>query len=371
MKVKFFLAKPEDKTFSDTWNRELAAHNPECSLDYLQALIACEPNREHHYLVGRGEDGSVAAIAYFSVQTIAFVLGLKVKVLILGGSLSANAHWVDTAADSYKNIMRGMLLFCAEHLKYHVVLLKPFEAKKGELSLRSNSQDLGFINIYASTQSEIDLSDFVNYEDYTSTLDKKKRYYLRKIEKDAEAAGLRVEFTEDFGRYIPEMYPLYRSVAERASEIKEDDPLPAKYFEHLSTLSMLNSKAILARTDGRIVGFLILMEQNAVLWCGPCGIEHASVKRFNTWYVLIYEAIKYGLRSQSKTIILGTTNYVMKRKFGATRMDLWISLRFRSRTLTQLLAPFIRFWIRQNVFGGDQPETGVGSLMQSTDNPAH
>lgn len=358
MNLTFSLVQPEDSIFSDAWNRELADHNPECSLHYLRALTACEPNRQHHYLLGRNEDGRAVAVAYFSVQTITFVLGLKVKVLILGGSMSANAHWIDTAADSYKNIMRAMLHFCAEHLKYHVVALKPFEAKNGELPLRSNSQDLGFINIYASTQSDIDLSGFVNYEDYTSTLDKKKRYYLRKIEKDAQIAGLRVEITEDFGRYISDMYPLYCAVAERASEIKEDDPLPPKYFEGLATLSMLNSKAILVRAgDGRIVGFLILMEQNAVLWCGPCGIEHASVKYFNTWYVLIYEAIKCGIRSQSKTIILGTTNYVMKRKFGATRLDLWISLRFRSHTLTQLLAPFIRFWIRRNVFGGDQSGT--------------
>jgi hypothetical protein len=77
-------------------------------------------------------------------------------------------------------------------------------------------------------------------------------------------------------------------------------------------------------------------------------------RKYNTWYLLMLQAIKYGIRSRKERVILGTTNFSMKRKLGATRYDLWVSLRFTSRWLTVMLAPVIRMWLRRNLFTGSE-----------------
>ena len=356
MEATFAFVQPDDALFARLWDEQLAASNPECSLYYLDALVSSEPDKQHIYLLGLNAAGNPIAVAYFSVQSVAFILGTKIKVLTLGGSLSADAFWINTTLATYAQAMQAMLKFCSKNLRYHVVLLKPFAAIEQALALSNNKGELGFINVYASTQAEVDLAGIKSYDDYTATLEKKKRYYLRKVQKDAEQTGLTIEVTSDFAQVVPEIYPLYLSVIARATEVKDNDPLPPKYFEKLSGLSMLNSKAVLVRKADRLVGFLILLEKDQVFWCGPCGMDHATVKQFNTWYLLILQAIKCAIEARSKRAILGTTNFPMKKKFGARRTELWISLRLRSLLLTRTLTPFIRLWLKKNVFSAEGAE---------------
>jgi len=119
----------------------------------------------------------------------------------------------------------------------------------------------------------------------------------------------------------------------------------------LYIISGSNTYALLLGTAAdRIVGFLVLVEKGSVLCCGLCGMDHSVSKRYNTWYLLMLQAIKYGIQSRKSSVILGTTNYNMKRKLGARRYDLWISLRFTSRLLTVALAPVVRLWLHRNLF---------------------
>jgi hypothetical protein len=130
----------------------------------------------------------------------------------------------------------------------------------------------------------------------------------------------------------------------------------------VAQLKSLNPRAIIVRADQRIVGFLVLVEKGQVLLCGVCGMDHSVSKMYNTWYLLMVQAIKYGIRSKKERVILGTTNFSMKRKLGAKRYDLWVSLRFTSRWLTVALAPVIRLWLRKNLFtGADAHEEVAGA----------
>jgi hypothetical protein len=49
---------------------------------------------------------------------------------------------------------------------------------------------------------------------------------------------------------------------------------------------------------------------------------------------------------------MGTTNFALKKKFGPSRHDLWLSIRCRSRIATMTFGPLLRLWLRMFVFTG-------------------
>jgi len=356
MSLTFSFVSPNDEKFTEIWERRLGMLNPECSMEHLQVLMTCEPHKEHYFVLGINQRNDVVAIAYLAIQSVG-ALGVHWRVLTLGGSIGADALWIDRESEQYAEVMRELLQFSKKHIKHSIIVLKPFDASRDLDCLKSNEKDLSFINIYGTTQADVNLSELESYDAYLAKLEKKKRYYLKKVDKDAELAGLTIEVTTDFADVVPSLYPLFQSVSDRAKEVKDLDPLSIQYLECLAQLKTLNTQAVIVRTkDDRIVGFLVLVEKGTVLVCGLCGMDHSVSKTYNTWYLLMLQAIKYGIRSKKSRVILGTTNFSMKRKLGAKRYDLWVSLRFTSRVLTFALAPVIRMWLRKNLFTQTGPQ---------------
>jgi hypothetical protein len=350
MTLTFSFVSPNDKDIADVWEQRLSRNNPECSMEHLQVLMACEPYKEHHFVVGKDLQGEVLVIAYFAIQPVD-ALGLRFRVLTLGGSTGTDALWFDRDL-AYGEVVRELLQFTKKHISHSLVVLKPFDGTRDLERLRTNEKELSFINVYGTTQADVSLSAFDSYDAYLAQLERKKRYYLKKVEKDAESAGLTIEVTADFAHLVPTLYPLFQSVSARAREVKDLDPIPSEYLDYLADAKSLNPQAIIVRTPERIVGFMMLVEKGGVLCCGVCGMDHAVSKTYNTWYLLMVHAIKYGIASKMDRVILGTTNFNMKRKLGARRYDLWVSLRFTNRWLTVVLAPVIRMWLRKNLFTG-------------------
>jgi hypothetical protein len=362
MTLNFSFVDPQEDRFADAWRRHLAALNPECSLEHIQLLRSCEPDKEHYFVVGTNDSNDLVSVAYLTVQSVDVALGWRVRVLLLGGSTSAKSLWIDATLATYEDVTRELLRFCKKHIRHFLILLKPFESR-GDLDvLKCNEEELNFINVYGTTQADVDISKVETYEAYLATLDKKKRYYLRKIETEAALAGLEIELAQNFSDAIPSIYPLYLSVSARAKEVKDLTPTPMDYFTRLAESKSMNIQAVLVRAKGRLIGFLILMEEGPILCCGACGMDHSVSKTYNVWYVLMLQAIKYGIRARKTAVILGTTNFAMKRKFAATRHDLWISIRFRSRALTLMLAPIVRAWLKKNVFVGADAEGDVAAV---------
>jgi hypothetical protein len=361
MALTFSFVSPDDRDVAEAWEQRLGRLNPECCLEHLQLLIGCEPHKEHYFVVGSAPGGELAAIAYLAVQTVE-ALGLRLRVLTLGGSIGADALWIDRDRERYGDVVRELLQFARKHIRHSLVVLKPFDASRDVERLRTNEKELSFINVYGTTQADVPLAEIDSYEAYLATLDKKKRYQLKKVEKDAESASLAIEVTSDFAHLVPALYPLFQSVSARAREVKDLDPIPVQYLDRLARMKSLNPQAIIVRAADRIVGFLVLVEKGPILCCGVCGMDHAVARTYNTWYVLMLQAIRYGIRARKERVILGTTNFSMKRKLGARRYDLWVSLRFTSRWLTVALAPVIRMWLRKNLFtGADVPEEAAGA----------
>ena len=349
MALTFSFVSPDDEGFGGVWERRLGGLNPECSMAHLQVLMACEPHKEHYFVLGTNPRHDVVAVAYLAIQSVN-ALGLKWRVLTLGGSIGADALWFDAETEQYADVVRGLLEFARKRIKHSLVVLKPFDGSRDVECLGANENELNFINVYGTTQADVDLVGLETYDAYLARLEKKKRYYLRKVEKDADLAGLAIEVTPAFVDLVPVLYPLFQSVSERANEVKDLDPLPIQYLDCLARLRSLNTQAVIVRAGDRIVGFLVLVENGSVLGCGLCGMDHSVSRAYNTWYLLMVQAIKYGILSKKRRVILGTTNFSMKRKLGARRYDLWVSLRFSSRLLTLALAPVIRMWLRKHLF---------------------
>jgi hypothetical protein len=364
MTLTFSLVPPNDRDMAEIWEQRLGRANPECSMEHLHVLMACEPHKEHHFVVGKNQRGDVLAIAYLAIQLVD-ALGLRLRVLTLGGSTGTDALWFDGDLVPYGDVVRELLHFTKKHISHSLVVLKPFDGTRDLERLRTNEKELSFINVYGTTQADVSLSAVDSYDAYLALLDKKKRYYLKKVEKDAESAGLSIEVTADFAHLVPALYPLFQSVSARAREVKDLDPIPSEYLDYLAEAKALNPQAIIVRTPERIVGFMMLVEKGQVLCCGVCGMDHSVSKIYNTWYLLMLHAIKYGIASKMDRVILGTTNFSMKRKLGARRYDLWVSLRFTSRWLTVVLAPVIRMWLRRNLFTGADGHEGVDGVDAS------
>ncbi|PWT87446.1 MAG: hypothetical protein C5B54_12350, partial [Acidobacteria bacterium] len=253
MALTLSFVAPNHERFTEAWQQRLEILNPECSLEHLQVLMTCEPHKEHYFVLGVNQRNDVVAIAYLVIQTVRF-LGCNFRVLTLGGSIGADALWIDRTSEEYVDVVRELLRFSKKHIPHSIVVLKPFDYSRDLDCLKANEKELNFINVYGTTQADLNLSGLETYDDYLAKLEKKKRYYLKKVDKDADRAGLMIEVTTDFADAVPALYPLFKSVSDRASEVKDLDPLSIQYLECLAQLRALNTQAILVRAHDRLVG---------------------------------------------------------------------------------------------------------------------
>jgi hypothetical protein len=351
MTPHFCLVQADDRRFAQVWRERVTALNPGCSFEQIQMLTASETQHVHHLVLGTNDSHQVVAVAYLVSQFVNLGLGWRVNVLVLGGSLPGESMWLDLNADSYESYMRQLLQFCSEHIGYSLILVKPFDGLRDAELLRCNERTLKFVNVFGAPRADIDLSGVATYDEYLGKLEKKRRYFLRQLDKKRPAA-LDVSLTSDFSTLVPEIYALYLNVANRASEVRDLELFPLSYFQELSRSRSGRIRMILAREQGRLIGFMVLEEEGAVVSCGACGLDHAVVKAYNLWFVLMAAAIKYGIQSGKRSLLMGTTNFALKKKFGPTRHDLWLSIKCKSRLATMAFGPLLRLWLRLFVFTG-------------------
>lgn len=178
--------------------------------------------------------------------------------------------------------------------------------------------------------------NWTRYQDYLADLTSRYRGKAKKLLRDVEDAGYRVEHGADAAAHDAELHALYCQVESQAAT--RLSTLPRGYFSALATLAgPQRFRCTLIRNDERIVGFMTTLKDGERALAYYVGFDYAvnaSVPIYlRLLHALIDDAISLGCRELS----LGRTAMEPKAGLGATAHESSVWLRHRVPALNWML----------------------------------
>ncbi|RQP21735.1 GNAT family N-acetyltransferase [Piscinibacter terrae] len=336
---------PRETSFQQAWERHVSAGELSLDLDYLRLVSEATPEASHHYVACIDAAGAICGLAYVSLTGRRIAGLIPLRVLVLGGTVAGGqAFWFDEAVLRFADFMAALRSFLARAVPHDLIVLKEFSSGRDATVLQDNC-DAGFVNVLCFDRSRVDLRSTASLDAWLDTLPAKKRYYLKQVLRHQRESGLAFDVMERFDHLVDELYPLYLAVNARATEARTQ-ALPKSLF-HAMARQLGSSRLLVARQDGRCVGFGLLLERHDQVKCMVIGLDYAVSRQLNLWYAIVLRSIEHAVTRGCSMVDLGSTNHDMKRKFGAASDDIWISVRHRTPWLNRLLAPYIRHSLKQ------------------------
>jgi hypothetical protein len=151
--------------------------------------------------------------------------------------------------------------------------------------------------------------------DYLKSLNRRHRYTIRKALKKKDRFGLQYEDLGCFSDYVDEIYPLYLSTWENATEL-EMEPVPREFFEDLSQEQALRPRIQTVRDSvGRIIAFGLTLENPHELCLWFVGMDYTVNREFSLIYHVYWLAVTRAIRAGIRRVNMGVTTYFVKQKF--------------------------------------------------------
>jgi hypothetical protein len=195
---------------------------------------------------------------------------------------------------------------------------------------------------------------YSSFEEYLNKqLSKNGRKHARKQFHKAEGTfSLRV--IEDFEPWIPRVFALYRAVFLKAKYQFEE--LPPRFFvECARTMSPKTELVVCERTDGRIVGSLLIFYDDREQQNKRIGIDYDIADSGLIYNLLNYTGIQRAISRGITTLWLGQSSYLPKTRMGGDLDDQYLYIRAYDPVLKPTL-PLQRLWMSRysaaNVLAG-------------------
>lgn len=355
MNLAVSLYKTIDEMDVALWERTIAAHQPLLSAQFMSLVEAIHPNDTFYYMVWKRPDGDVVALAFYYLSRFDLLQELsgnwllgKIKsvwphfmTMSIGMTATWETYgrhfWFDPQYLDYKAFSGLLLEVVKKSIAPHSIAvwrdyLRPDTDQEAQHQLLVNLE-AGFVNAPSVSLSEIVLKEGLKEEAYFYEIKKKHRVYLRKILNEREMHQISLAFIEDYLPLVDDiLYPLYQSVHANAKEY-QTPILPKLFFTEIKEKFGSDAQVLALRdTDGKIVAFVLLVKYEHTLNPFLIGMDY-SKRMYNLWYHCTWESIMYAIRAQLKYIDLGATNFQMKQKLGAQKIENHISLRFNNKVL--------------------------------------
>jgi len=340
MDIRFASTSRDDAQFAACWDQHVAPRSLTLDRPYLALLEHTDVHRESMFLLGKDAHGRVIAAAGLTVSVFRLANVWPLRTVLLGGPKTAGkAFWFDESAISYEHFCRALMRYLRRSVRHDLIVWKDF-VEGVDTKLLAAHRRLGFTNLPSLVSARLDLEGISSFEGFLRRLNAKKRHHLRRMESQSRRDGLQVHVQASMSGLVDTLYPLYLDVNARASESRTP-PLPRSYFERFAGFSG-GYQVLTLSLQERTIGFGLLLESASSTKCLSLGMNTALSKRYNLWYVLVLESIKHAVARGHTCVDLGSTNFAMKRKFGARREDVWVSIRHKDRHVHALVAPLIR-----------------------------
>jgi predicted N-acyltransferase len=218
----------------------------------------------------------------------------------------------------------------AERERAEFVLVQNFTSRRGpaaeELARR------GFAGVPAPPTAVVDLR-FDSFEEYLGAM--RAQYRRRARQTIKRSAELSVEHHEQFADLAEELARLWRSIYDRAREVKREVLTP-EYFAAVSALPEM-SVLLLRRQNGSIASFALMHSDQPWLSFLQCGFEADAGAGEGAYFRLLYEIVRFGIEQGFEQVDLGITTLTPKLDVGAVPVPLFAWVRHRNPVFQRII----------------------------------
>lgn len=345
----FALAESIDYLDGARWDDLTAANSVFLSRPYLRVLESAGPEnvRQRYALIFRGRE-AVAALAAQAVgvsgasvpkgsarkAVVASLEHLEEQVLVCGNLLSWGFHGIAFApgverrevwpaiAEALYKIRRADRLFG----NTDVVMIKDVP---DEHNLEADAlKRFSYRELETEPNMVLELSpQWRSYEDYLGSLTSNYRKTARKIAKDVEAAGYRVESLNDIEREADTLHSLYLQVHERQK--LRLVTLSPRFIPTLAATFGEAFRCTVARKGDQILGFVTTLRDGETAVGYYIGFDGTANTEAPIYFRLLQAVIDDAMHLGCRRISLGRTALEPKARLGARPVPLRVWLRHR------------------------------------------
>lgn len=191
--------------------------------------------------------------------------------------------------------------------------------------------ELGFAGVPILATAVLDLP-YGSFEEYLGAM--RAQYRRRAQQTLKRSSHLTVEHRHEFSELADELARLWRSVYERASEVKREILTP-EVFRGISPLED-SSILLTRRPDGSIASFALLLDDGPWLSFLQCGFEEDS-RREGAYFRLLYEIVRFAIENSYQQVDLGITTLEPKFDIGAVPVPLFAWIKHRNPVFQRIL----------------------------------
>lgn len=336
------------------WDRVADASSLFLGRDYLRALEnACPENLSPRYaLVVRGSDPVAVVVAQVVgaegkrwVKTDdaglarKLAAGLKARLLICGNVLSWGSHgaafapgedqealWPAVAEALYR-IRRADRLLGETDL----VLVKDLSGADGE-ALRPYS----YRPVETEPNMVLDLpATWRQYSDYLAGLTSSYRQAAKKVAKEIEKAGCRVEPLSHPATHADRLHALYLQVHENAAI--RPVTLPSAYLPSLAAALGDRYRCSVVRRGDEILGFVVTLRDGETAVGYYLGFDRTAAQQLPLYLRLLHACVEDAISMGCRRLSLGRTALEPKARLGALPRPLRVWVRHRHPLLNLIL----------------------------------
>jgi len=334
----------------EEWNRLVSPQDIQMSYSYIKSVENSEISDYQHRYILIYDDGSrlIASLPVFITNKFCLDTPLtgKCKMLckkvrdVLPMFLSKRVLFCGCCISEYnkinimektkKNMVLKLMLEeidkMAEREKVKFVLAKDF-IDDGNC-FKEESRKKGYFDFCSLPGTYIDI-ECDSFETYIQGLKIKQRQNIRnKINKCRKAGGLEFEIVEDFGKISDKLHELYMQTFNNAEV--QFDRIGRDFFENINNFMGESSKVILAKREGNIIGFALLVCSRDSCVNVRIGLDYKYAHLYHVYFMLHYKNIEYAIESGAKRLYLSQTTYIPKLEMGAKIAGLTGFVRHRS-----------------------------------------
>lgn len=341
----------------EPWDELVGNHRLICTHRYLEAVERSHINDCRFFYPVVYEGGEIVAhtcVYFISTELDAFARGMAKRIfngirkfrpdfLILHsvecGTPVALGNTISFRGDKDRPERLRWLVRAVEQvacdMNVRILLFRDFFENERPFFDRLLAEGYRPLNNLPCARLDIRWSSFAEY------LDSMRSPYRHKItdrQKKCEAAGIRFEVLTDFASLAPDLARLWRNAYDHAAEYKRELLLPA-FFENVSDGLRGRASVILARRQGRPVGFALLLQDNASLEWLFCGLDYECNRRDFIYFNLLYHIINSAIERGCKQLNLGITTIIPKLDVGAVAVPLHMYMKHTNPVMNRIV-PF-------------------------------
>lgn len=318
-----------EKIPTGLWDK-IGKHNPCLSYEFMSIVEKLHPNDLFCYAILH-KHNKVIGIAFYYVFNILPSIFNRLslgKILMTGTFETYGRHfWYDDVLikedeffESFWQLIRAenVLAFIIRDFVTNEFVINPFFAKED------------FVHISPYSISWITIPDGCSkLDEYLYlTLTKKHRNTYKRILKERQNQNISFEIDYEFDKHLKRLYALYLNVNKNAREFKSA-PIPLIFFSQLKSHFGNNCFCILMRDENQIIGFVLVIQNENIIIPFLMGIDY-EYREFHVWHNLTIESIRYAIDNNKKEIDLGLTNFELKKRLGAAKIEINMLARFKN-----------------------------------------